>query len=68
MGQLVNIFLLVDDNHAGNVIMRHSYSSIFLFVQNTLIIWFSKWQNTVEAATFGSKFVALSICKELVLP
>jgi hypothetical protein len=26
-----------------------------------------KRQNTVEAATFGSKFVALRICKELII-
>ena len=24
-------------------------------------------QNTIEAATFGSEFVALSICKELIV-
>ena len=40
---------------------------MFLFVQNAPIIWFSKRQNTVEAATFGSEFVALRICKELIV-
>ena len=29
-------------------------------------MWFSKRKNTVEAATFGSDFVALRICKELI--
>ena len=28
---------------------------------------FSKRQNTVEAATFGSEFVTLRICKELIV-
>ena len=36
-------------------------------MQNAPIVWFSKRQNTVEAATFGSDFVALRICKELVV-
>jgi hypothetical protein len=40
---------------------------IIIFVQNAPIIVYSKWQNTVEAATFGSEFVALRICKELVV-
>jgi hypothetical protein len=31
------------------------------------IIWFLKRQNTVEAATFGSKLVALQICKEMTV-
>jgi hypothetical protein len=47
---------------------RRSHSGIFLFVQNAPIIWYSKRQkNTVEAATFGSEFVALRICKELIV-
>jgi hypothetical protein len=64
---LVTISSFVDANHAGNVITRRSHSGIFLFVQNAPIIWFSKRQNTVEAATFGSEFVALHICKELIV-
>jgi hypothetical protein len=64
---LVTISSFVDANHAGNVITRRSHTGIFLFVQNAPIIWFSKRQNTVEAATFGSKFVALRICKELIV-
>jgi hypothetical protein len=40
---------------------------MFIFVQNAPIIWFSKRQNTVEGATFGSEFVALQICKELIV-
>ena len=30
-------------------------------------IWYLKQQNTVEVATFGSEFVALRICKELLV-
>ena len=57
----------VDANHAGNLVTWHSHTGIFIFVQNTLIIWFSKRQNTVEAAMFGSEFVALRICKEMIV-
>ena len=66
-GRSVTISSFVDANHAGNVITRRSHTGIFLFVQNAPIIWFSKRQNTVEAATFGSEFVALRICKELIV-
>ena len=57
----------VDANHAGNAITRQSHSGIIIFVNNAQIIWFSKRQNTVEAATFRSEFVALRICKELII-
>jgi hypothetical protein len=66
-GRSVTISAFVDANHAGNVITRRSLSGIFLFVQNAPIIWFSKRQNTVETATFGSEYVALRISKELIV-
>ena len=34
---------------------------------NAPIVWYSKRQNTVESATFGSEFVALRVCKELIV-
>jgi hypothetical protein len=58
-GHPVTTSAFVDANHAGNIVTRRSYSGIFIFVQNAPIIWFSKRQNTVEAATFGSEFIAL---------
>ena len=64
---LVNISAFVDANHASNVVTRRSHTGIFIFIQNAPIIWFSKKQNTVEAATFGSEFVALRICKEMIV-
>jgi hypothetical protein len=66
-GHSVTISAFVDANHAGNVVTRRSHTGIFIFVQNAPIIWFSKRQNTVEVATFGSEFVALRICKEMIV-
>jgi hypothetical protein len=43
------------------------HTGIIIFVQNALIIWYSKRQNTVEAATFGSEMVALRISKEFIV-
>ena len=66
-GNVERISAFVDANHAGNVVTQRSLSGIIIFVQNASIIWFSKRQNTVEAATFGSEFVALRICTELIV-
>jgi hypothetical protein len=41
-GHSVTISAFVDANHAGNIVTRRSHSGIFIFVQNALIIWFSK--------------------------
>ena len=66
-GHSVSISAFVDANHAGNVVTLHSHSGILIFVQNAPVIWYSKQQNTVEAATFGSEFIVLQICKELIV-
>ena len=66
-GSPVIISAFVDADHAGNGVTCRSHTGIIIFVQNSPIIWFSKRQNTVEAATFGSDFVALRICKEMIV-
>ena len=42
----------VDSNHAANVVTRISYTGYLIFLNNTLLISFSKLQNTVESSTF----------------
>jgi hypothetical protein len=51
-------------DYTGNVVTRRSHTGILVFVDNSLISWFSKRQNTVECSTFGSEFVALRISVE----
>jgi hypothetical protein len=66
-GQRVTISAIVDANHAGNNVTRRSHTGIIISVQNAPILWYSKRQNMVEAATFGSEMVALRISKELIV-
>eukprot|EP00957_Ditylum_brightwellii_P023762 1793121-Ditylum_brightwellii.AAC.2 len=66
-GRRVNIHAFVDANHTGIVVTKRSHTGIIIFVQIDPIIWFSKRQNTVESATFGSEFVAIQICKYLIV-
>jgi hypothetical protein len=66
-GQRVTISAFVDANHAGNKVTRCSHTGIIIYVQNARILWYSKRQNMVETATFGSEMVAMWICKELIV-
>jgi hypothetical protein len=65
-GNSVRVSCFVDADHAGNVVTRRSHTGIMMFVNNALIGWFSKRQNTVETSTFGSEFVALRIAVEQI--
>ena len=66
LGNPVSVRAYVDANHAGNLANRRSHSGILIYVNNAPIIWYSKRQNTVESSSFGSEYVALRICTELV--
>jgi hypothetical protein len=63
-GNSVRISCFVDADHAGNLVTRRSHTGTLVFVNNALISWCSKRQNTVECSTFGSEFVALHIAVE----
>jgi len=63
-GNLVPISAFVDANHAGNKVTRRLHTGIILFVQNALIVWYSKRQNTVEAAKLAKS--QLATCRDQV--
>ena len=56
----------MDANHAGYKATRRSHTGVIIFLNNALILWFSKRQTTVESSTFGSEIVAMQIAIELV--
>ena len=65
-GHAVQINAFVDADHAGNKVTRWSHTGILLYLNCAPIIWFSKVQSTVETSTFGSEFVAMRICTEMI--
>jgi hypothetical protein len=46
LGNPVVIATYVDANHAGNLANKRSHTGILIYVNNALIHWYSKWQNT----------------------
>ena len=66
LGNPAKVRAYVDANHAGNLANRRSHSGILIYVNNAPIIWYSKRQNTVEASSFGSEYIALRICTEMI--
>ena len=66
LGYYVVIKADVDANYVENMATRRSHSGIIIHVNNATIIWYSKLENTVEASSFGSKFVAIRIATEII--
>ena len=67
LGTPVKIKTLLDADHAGNVVTRRSHTGILIFVNNALIVQYSKKQNTVESATFGAEMVAMRVARDLTV-
>ena len=65
-GQAVQINIFCDSDHASNKVTRRSHTGILIYLNDTPIIWYSKAQNTVETSTFGSEFIAMQICVEMI--
>jgi len=63
-GKVVDIRLFVDSDHAGDGRDRRSRSCYFIFVNKTIVNWFSKKQATVETSVFGAEFVAMKLAME----
>ena len=61
LGKYVVIKSYVNANHAGKMANRRSHYGIIIYVNNAPIIWYSKYQNTVEASSFGSESVYIRI-------
>jgi hypothetical protein len=59
LGHAVTTTCFVDADHAGCKVTRQSQTGIILYVNKAPIVWYSKRQNTIESATFGSEFIAL---------
>ena len=65
-GKSVQTNVYSDSDHAGDKVTRHSQTGIMVFINMSLVYWFSKRQNTVEALTFGSEYIAVRIAIEKI--
>ena len=65
-GKSVQTNVYSDSDHAGDKVTRRSQTGIMVFINMSLVYWFSKRQNTVEASTFGSEYIAVRIAIEKI--
>ena len=56
-----------DSSHASCLMTRRSTTCVLLFVNGTIIRWYSKRQNCVETSTYGSEIVAGRIAVDLAV-
>ncbi len=59
LGKDVDICMMVDSDHSGDKKTRRSRTGFLIFVNNAIVDWLSKRQQTIETSVFGAEFVAL---------
>ena len=67
LGCPVSITAYVDASHAANKVTRRSHTGFIIFLNRAPIMWYSKRQNTIEASTFSSEFIAAKCCIEHII-
>ena len=67
LGKPVILTHYVDANLYHDLLTGRSVTGILHFLNKTPIDWYSKKQQTVETATYGSEFVAARICTEQII-
>ena len=63
-GAPVTTTAYVDASQMANMVILRSHTGFIILLNRSPIIWYSKQQNTVEALTFSSEFIAIKACVE----
>ena len=53
--------MFIDRDHAANKQTRRSRTEFMIYMNMSLIIWYSKKQTTIETSVFGAEFVAMKV-------
>ena len=62
----VSIFVVVESEHASNLVTRRSYTGVMIYVNMAPIVWYIKKQNTVKSSNFGVELIALKITVRII--
>ena len=58
-GKEIDLHISADSHDAGNKQTRRSRPRFMIYMNMSLINWYSKKQLTIEASVFGAEFVAI---------
>ena len=63
-GMGFTIVAKVDTDHASDTVTRRSRTGILVYLNCSLIHWWSKKQTSIESSPFGVEFIAMKQCCE----
>ena len=70
-GNSVQINCFLNSNHVGKAVTTRSYlgsyTGILIFMNMTLVLWYSKHQHTAKSSTYSSEFTALKTATDQIV-
>ena len=63
-GMGYTIVAKVDVDHASDTVTRRSRTGILVYLNCSLVHWWSKKQTSIESSSFGAEFIAMKQCCE----
>ena len=60
-GKEMNLHMFIDSNYAGNKWTRRSRTRFMVYINMSLINWYSKKQPIIETSVFSTEFVAMKV-------
>ena len=63
-GMGFTIVAKVDADHASDTVTRRSRTGILVYLNCSLVHWWSKKQTSIESSSFGTEFIAMKQCCE----
>ena len=57
----MDLCTFVDNDHPSNKWSRRSRTGVMVFMNMSLINWYSKKESTIETSVFGAEFVTMKI-------
>ena len=66
-GKPLGVWGEFDADHAHDLETRRSVSGILIYMNKSVVKWYSKQQNTIETSTFGSELVSCRTAVELLI-
>jgi len=66
-GKPIRVWGEFDIDNAYDLEARRSVSGILIYINNSVVKWYSKRQNTIETSTYGSELVSCCTTVELLI-
>ncbi len=65
-GKVMDLHMFIDGDHAGDQFTQKCFVCFLMYLDSSLISWYSKRQSTIQKCTFSAEFLAVKTGTEIL--